>query len=461
MNKLIIYELNELPKKILNYYVDLRPHSTLAKLKKDHLYRNTFSHDIGELHPWSTWPTFYRGVNNELHKINFINQDKSFADENYPSVWNILIKHAISIGIFGSLQSYPPVKNENVDFYLPDTFAPDFKAFPESLSSFQKFNLAIVGNNNATARKLRIVDIKNFLKCFLDGTIDPKTLIYIAMHLSKELISPKYKNRRALIQPIIGFDPYFKLLKEYQPRFTTFFTNHLAGQLHRFWYDLFPNDFGRVVRDRSNFKKESIIKALDIADHQLKKLIIFARNNNYNLWVASSMGQGAIDRGGYKKEIFLKEPYKLLKCLNLNIDEYKFLPAMYPDINIKCKDDSATKKICSKLEKLCDKSNNQIIKLRYLPSLNTVNLCINNISINESEKNIFFNKIKFNLDETGFEFFERDEGTGYHIPEGILLAYGDASKNIFNDYHKLDTRLLAPLILKFFEIEKTNYMLEV
>ena len=31
--------------------------------------------DEGELHPWSTWPTVHRGVNNNLHKIRFINQD--------------------------------------------------------------------------------------------------------------------------------------------------------------------------------------------------------------------------------------------------------------------------------------------------------------------------------------------------------------------------------------------------
>ena len=32
---------------------------------------------IGELHPWSTWPTVHRGVTNETHRINFINQDLS------------------------------------------------------------------------------------------------------------------------------------------------------------------------------------------------------------------------------------------------------------------------------------------------------------------------------------------------------------------------------------------------
>ena len=33
-DKLIIYELNELPKKLLNYYIKIKPNSNLSQLKK-------------------------------------------------------------------------------------------------------------------------------------------------------------------------------------------------------------------------------------------------------------------------------------------------------------------------------------------------------------------------------------------------------------------------------------------
>ena len=33
-DKLIIYELNELPRKLLEYYINLKPNSNLSKLKK-------------------------------------------------------------------------------------------------------------------------------------------------------------------------------------------------------------------------------------------------------------------------------------------------------------------------------------------------------------------------------------------------------------------------------------------
>ena len=82
MDKLIIYELNELPLKLLKDYIELKPKSAIAEIYKNGFLNVTNSSDNGELHPWSTWPTFYRGVNNKLHKIRFINQDKSLADKN-------------------------------------------------------------------------------------------------------------------------------------------------------------------------------------------------------------------------------------------------------------------------------------------------------------------------------------------------------------------------------------------
>ena len=163
MEKLLIYELNEFPKRLLKEYISLKPKSTLAYIFNKGILKKTITTDYGELHPWSTWPTFYRGVDNSQHGLKFINQDKTFAEKNYPPIWTILANNGISIGIFGSLQSYPPPDFENINFYLPDTFAPNSDAIPEILSSFQDFNLNIVGNNNS----FFIGSILAIIVCFL------------------------------------------------------------------------------------------------------------------------------------------------------------------------------------------------------------------------------------------------------------------------------------------------------
>ena len=65
MRKLIIYELNEIPQKLLEDFILSRPNSSLSYIYKEGVFTKTISSDIGELHPWSTWPTFYRGVDNK------------------------------------------------------------------------------------------------------------------------------------------------------------------------------------------------------------------------------------------------------------------------------------------------------------------------------------------------------------------------------------------------------------
>ena len=134
--RLLIYELNEVPKKIVIDFIKKRPSSTLQNNKR-RKFLETYTSDQEELHPWSTWPTVYRGVNNKLHNIRYINQDLTSADKKYPPVWQILEKNNIDIGIFGTLQSYPPRSSKNYHFYIPDTFAPNKKTYPESLNSFK------------------------------------------------------------------------------------------------------------------------------------------------------------------------------------------------------------------------------------------------------------------------------------------------------------------------------------
>ena len=41
------------------------------------------------------------------------------------------------------------------------------------------------------------------------------------------------------MQAILSFDVYEKYLLKEKPEFTTYFTNHVAGMMHRYWDNLF------------------------------------------------------------------------------------------------------------------------------------------------------------------------------------------------------------------------------
>ena len=64
MNKIVCYELNEVPWRVVDRYLSSRPNSNLAKLIESSSSFTSSTIDSGELHPWSTWPTVHRGVHN-------------------------------------------------------------------------------------------------------------------------------------------------------------------------------------------------------------------------------------------------------------------------------------------------------------------------------------------------------------------------------------------------------------
>lgn len=455
MQKLILYELNEISPKILEYYINLKSNSALAKLINKNGYQKTFTTDEGELHPWSTWPTLHRGVNNSKHKIKFINQDLRLSNH-YPPIWQILDKKNISLGIFGSLQSYPPLRTKNIKFFLPDTFAPDQLSYPSKIEDFQKFNLLLTRKNKAISRSLDSNSILLFIKLVKNNLISFSSAFKVISHLIKETIYTPYKTRRSLMQPILGFDLYFKLLRKENPQFSTFFSNHVAGIMHRYWGHLFPNESILSAKDTKLFYANSIIKALDIADKQIKQLIKFCNKNDYELLILSSMGQEAIIRDDYIPELFLDDIDNLISFLGLKKSNYTLLPAMQPDICIKCADLKSLESFLEKIKLISDLNGVELLRKVYEPVGNILNISLTRSKSLADSKILKYDNEIFPISDLGFSVITRHPGTGYHVPEGVFVSL----KNKINLQTKsaIDTREICPLILRFFDLEVPSYM---
>ena len=453
LKKLIFYELNEVPLRVLKKYKLTNPKSNLSYICKIGVLKNTITFDEGELHPWSTWPTVHRGVNNKIHQIKFINQDLSEA-KTWPSIWEVLIGKKISIGIFGSLQSYPPIKHELVKFYLPDTFSPNPESIPIEIKPFQDFNLSLTKRNKAISRRINFKDYLKFFKLIITGSFSINTIYKVLMQLFSEIINKKSKTLRSLLQPILGFDIYMKLLKNEKPQFSTFFTNHVAGIMHRYWKFHFPEDFEDVKDIKNNFHKESINKAMKIVDSQVGRLIKFCDANNYELWIISSMGQKAIKRDDNWPEIYLGNINKIIKAIGLNQKFYSLLPAMQPDICISCKDQKALKQLIKNIVKIKDQKGKIIFKPRYQNTGNNLNVSIQHSIIAYKTKTFFINGKIYQSNDLNIEFISRDIGTAYHSKEGIFAAYGVKSKKLFNSYGSkvIDTRDFFNKVKQYFYI---------
>ena len=144
MRNILLFELNEVPFQVIDYYCKKYPNSVLATTLAKSSEYETYSYDEGHLHPWSTWPTVHRGVTNAQHSIKDLGEDTSEVDQKFPPIWKIVKDNNISTGVFMSLHTYPLPNNvEEYKFYVPDPFAEGPECHPSSLNSFQNFSLTM------------------------------------------------------------------------------------------------------------------------------------------------------------------------------------------------------------------------------------------------------------------------------------------------------------------------------
>ena len=313
-SSLVVYELNEVPPRVIYDYCNLKPNSTIAKLLKINNLIATESPDKGELHPWTTWPTLHRGVPSSIHNIRSLNQDLS-SSANYPPIWEVLISNKLNVGIFGSLHSYPfPGDSPYISFYVPDTFAPEPLCSSPRLTALQRFNLMMSSSNKAYSRRINLREVLFFLQLLVKFQLPFSLFSLATKQILLEVLNSQFKARRPFLQPILFFDKFISELSFHKPRYASFFTNHVAGVMHRFWHYTYPADFPRNFPN-SLIKKRHIIKAMDIVDRQLCSLTKFCQKNNYDLWVLSSMGQEPLADYIELSELVLEEPSKLLSFL--------------------------------------------------------------------------------------------------------------------------------------------------
>ena len=205
---IIVYELNEVPKKLFEFYAKAFPRSAFSKLKSYSNLFQTMTADVGHLSPWITWPTMHRGVSNIDHEISHLGQDLGRVNKEFPSIFNILSKNNVKVGVFGSLQSYPLPENlENFTFYVPDTFAAGNECFPSQYSDFQLFNLSMVKDNTRNVSKgIAVKGLKNFLINAKSLGLTWPTITKLAKQIVDEQFNKDRVVRRRTSQVEIAFD---------------------------------------------------------------------------------------------------------------------------------------------------------------------------------------------------------------------------------------------------------------
>jgi hypothetical protein len=462
--KIVFYELNEVPRRVLDDFAQNHPRSSLARILRNGSLYQTATEDQGILSPWITWPTLHRGVSNDKHCISDFGQDLAEVNAEYPSFMDLLARAGIKVGVFGSLHTYPlPGNVRDYSFFVPDTFANGPECFPESLTAFQDFNLRMMdASGRNVARTILLGPATRFLANAPALGLRLDTVGRLAGQLVSERMNRARVGRRRTSQMQIAFDLFLRQLSKHRPDLATFFTNHVASSMHRYWPAKFPADYTDSKLDESwhaTYAGE-IDFTMREADRQISTLASFVdRNPEYALVIVSSMGQAAVDASTVvHHQLYITDIGRFMRALGVGDGDWSKHRAMLPRYIFRIspalverfRQSVATLKVNGapvqvvelgsdifqiKLghENLEDK--NTIVELRdqvrTLPDLGLANVAIQ--------------------DESG--------SYAYHIPDGIMLVYNPSEpkgRGVFGG--EISTREIAPTMLANFNVQRPGYM---
>lgn len=459
MDKIILFELNEVPFRVMDEFCKQHPQSVFAKIRPFCHEYITCAEDTGLLEPWITWPSVHRGVSNQKHQIHDYNQNLAKVNEQFPPIWQILCENQISTGVFSSLHSYPlPADISNYSFFIPDPFAPTSDCHPESISVFQEFNLSMarISGKNVSSKML----VKPAARMLINARslgLKPRTFYDIGQQLCHEIVNPFVVRRRRTYQSVLSFDVFIELLAQKRPQFATYFTNHVASSMHRYWGATFPEDFQKEKLDTSWQKvhKDEINFAMQKFNTFLERLITFIdKSNEYKLIILGSMGQAATNVRPVKTMVMLKNVERFLNKMGLETGEWQVMPAMVPQFNIVV---DSSKRAGFKVALSSLKVDGQSVKYRENEdgffSLDFFFENIQSKSVNILDSTYDFEEVGLKAEELQ----DQISNTGWHIPEGAMLVYDGKSKQGAKE-KRVSTLAICPSILQHFNVDVPSYM---
>lgn len=461
-SKIILFELNEVPWRIVDAFCGRHPHSFLARHVPQMRQFETLAADEGHLSPWITWPTLHRGIPSGQHGIHSFGQPLDEIDHAYPTLWQLLAEAGVPTGVFGSLHSYSQAERRRAfAFYVPDTFAAGSECFPDHLEAFQRFNLSMVQDSpRNVASQVRWGPAMRMLAQAPGLGLKPRTLLDAAGQLVRERLQPARRVRRRTYQALLAFDIFFRQLVRRRPALATFFTNHVASAMHRYWAARFPEDYDQFGYDADWVATycDEIDFALLKLDRCLARLARFVRRQgDYQLWITTSMGQAATTAESVQRQLYITDLERFMAALRVPAGAWQRRPAMAPDTSI--------------LVELAQAE-------RFAAGLQTLQIDGRPVEWSRSQQNFFSVRLGHpdlhrrpvavevagqpsTLAELGLanvEIEDRSYVTAYHIPQGMLLIH-DPRQSVRSTHRtQISTLDIAPSILRHFEVAVPPYM---
>ena len=469
--KVILFELNEVPFAVIDRFIRDEPASAVARVYQRSRQYLTMAADTRQLDPWVTWPTLHRGVPDERHGILHLGQQLARVDAEYPPIWQILRGAGRSVGVFGSLHSSNVPKDmAEYAFYAPDVFADRVQTHPAHLSGFQAFNLAMTrASARNVTRGLPWSETVGFLASIPRLGIRPTTAVAVATQVASEVVHPERKVRRRALQTRLMYDIFARLLERTRPDFATFYSNHVAAAMHRYWAAAFPDDYEGGELDPAWLERygEELHAAMAEFSNILSHLARFVlEHDEYVLMITGSMGQAAIPNERTYEFLTVTDADRFASQLGAPAGSWRQRFAMVPCLSLEV-DEAYRAAACARLETLVVGGKRMVRDHRPIAPL----------SYDESDGalHVF---VQFDnyagpgiaeiggqvaaLADLGLGMMAHEDGvncTAQHVPEGALVVFDPRGRAPWDGARPaISTLDIVPSLLANFGVKRPAYL---
>lgn len=458
---LILFELNEVPFRVIDAFCAGRPDSTLARLLPRCRQWVTVCENREKLSPWSTWPTLHRGVPDGQHGLLYLGQDRRDADARFPPVWTLLAAGGLEVGVFGSLHTHPPPgTTDGIAFWVPDSFAPDPRCLPEALVPFQRWNLEM---SRASARNVaagvRWRSALPFLASAPRVGLRAATALRCAHQLAVERLRPARRTRRRSLQALLAFDLFEHQLRATRPAFACFYTNHVAAAMHRYWAAAFPEDYAEraLSDDWIHRYAGEIDAAMRVFDACLARLARIASERDAALWIASAAGQAATRAQPLHTQLHLADLPRFMERLGVERAAWSPRPGMAPHVGVVVAEPQRAR-FRERLGEL--RVAGESLHWHELEG-GFFKLGIETPDLDAERASATLGGERVALAELGLANLRVDEqarATAHHRPEGSLLVFDPRERTANGGRETVSTFDVAPSILRHFGRPAPDWM---
>jgi hypothetical protein len=288
-----------------------------------------------------------------------------------------------------------------------------------------------------------------------------QTLVDVGVQLVSERLQAWRKIRRRTYQAVLAFDVFMKQLSATTPDFVSFFTNHVASSLHRYWAATFPTDYEQFGFDSDwvrTFSRE-IQFTMQKFDGMFARLVRFVdAHPEYNLWVTTSMGQAATTALPVETALLVTDAARFMAMLGIESSDWHRAPAMVPQLNVTIARSDRAAAFRKALESVLVDGH----PLRYRETEgNFFSIDLGHPNLHLAEPLIVCSGRHVSFAEAGLQTVRIDDKSGstaYHIPQGSLLIYDPLRPANNRGRTQVSTLEIAPTLLRNYAVPVPSYM---